>query len=150
MILDFADAPAKSLAIKELEHAGDVLTHDVVRRINTTFVTPFDREDVHALASRLDGVLDQDHGQGDHPAQAGRRFLRRDRRGVDAHRTAVAGIPVSTTRTITEAIVGVGATTRLSAVRWGIAGRILWAWILTVPAAALIGGVSSTLVGWLR
>jgi PiT family inorganic phosphate transporter len=52
--------------------------------------------------------------------------------------TAVAGIPVSTTHTITGAIVGVGATTRLSAVRWGIAGRIVWAWILTIPAAALV------------
>ncbi len=45
---------------------------------------------------------------------------------------------MSTTHTITGAIVGVGATTRLSAVRWGIAGRIVWAWILTIPAAALI------------
>ena len=64
--------------------------------------------------------------------------------------TAVAGIPVSTTHTITGAIVGVGATTRLSAVRWGIAGRIVWAWILTIPAAALIAWVSSTLLGRLR
>jgi PiT family inorganic phosphate transporter len=64
--------------------------------------------------------------------------------------TAVAGIPVSTTHTITGAIVGVGATTRLSAVRWGIAGRIVWAWILTIPAAALIAGVSASLLGWLR
>jgi PiT family inorganic phosphate transporter len=64
--------------------------------------------------------------------------------------TAVAGIPVSTTHTITGAIVGVGATTRLSAVRWGIAGRIVWAWILTIPAAALIAGVSSPLLGWLK
>jgi PiT family inorganic phosphate transporter len=47
------------------------------------------------------------------------------------------GIPVSTTHTITGAIVGVGATTRLSAVRWGVAGRIVWAWILTIPAAAI-------------
>jgi len=46
------------------------------------------------------------------------------------------GIPVSTTHTITGAIVGVGATTRLSAVRWGLAGRIVWAWLLTIPAAA--------------
>jgi predicted phosphate transport protein (TIGR00153 family) len=58
MVLDFSDATAKALAIKELEHAGDVLTHDLVRKINTTFVTPFDREDVYALASRLDDVLD--------------------------------------------------------------------------------------------
>jgi PiT family inorganic phosphate transporter len=52
--------------------------------------------------------------------------------------TAAFGIPVSTTHTITGAIVGVGATRRLSAVRWGIAGRIVWAWLLTIPAAAII------------
>ena len=52
------------------------------------------------------------------------------------------GIPVSTTHTITGAIVGVGATTRLSAVRWGVAGRIVWAWILTIPAAASISAIS--------
>jgi inorganic phosphate transporter, PiT family len=49
------------------------------------------------------------------------------------------GIPVSTTHTITGAIVGVGATRRLSAVRWGIAGRIVWAWVLTIPMSAIIG-----------
>jgi PiT family inorganic phosphate transporter len=49
------------------------------------------------------------------------------------------GIPVSTTHTITGAIVGVGATRRLSAVRWGVAGRIVWAWVLTIPISALIG-----------
>ena len=51
------------------------------------------------------------------------------------------GIPVSTTHTITGAIVGVGAVRRLSAVRWGVAGRIVWAWILTIPASALIAAV---------
>jgi len=51
------------------------------------------------------------------------------------------GIPVSTTHTITGAIVGVGATRRLSAVRWGVAGRIVWAWILTIPMAAFMGGL---------
>jgi PiT family inorganic phosphate transporter len=50
--------------------------------------------------------------------------------------TALAGIPVSTTHTITGAIVGVGTTNRISAVRWGIAARIVWAWILTIPASA--------------
>jgi PiT family inorganic phosphate transporter len=50
--------------------------------------------------------------------------------------TALAGIPVSTTHTITGAIVGVGSIQRLSAVRWGVAGRIVWAWILTIPASA--------------
>ena len=49
-----------------------------------------------------------------------------------------AGIPVSTTHTITGAIMGVGATKRLTAVRWGVAGKILWAWILTIPVSALI------------
>jgi PiT family inorganic phosphate transporter len=51
------------------------------------------------------------------------------------------GIPVSTTHTITGAIVGVGAIKRISAVRWGIARRIVWAWVLTIPASALIGGL---------
>jgi len=49
------------------------------------------------------------------------------------------GIPVSTTHAITGSIVGVGATRRMSAVRWGIAGRIVWAWVLTIPMAAVIG-----------
>jgi inorganic phosphate transporter, PiT family len=52
--------------------------------------------------------------------------------------TAVAGIPVSTTQTISGSIMGVGSLQRLSAVRWGVAGRILWAWILTIPASALV------------
>ena len=51
------------------------------------------------------------------------------------------GIPVSTTHTITGAIVGVGATRRLSAVRWGVAGNIVWAWVLTIPCSALIAAV---------
>ncbi|HYW31900.1 MAG TPA: inorganic phosphate transporter [Gemmatimonas sp.] len=56
------------------------------------------------------------------------------------------GIPVSTTHTITGAIVGVGATNRLSAVRWGLASRILWAWIITIPASALIAALSYKLL----
>jgi PiT family inorganic phosphate transporter len=55
---------------------------------------------------------------------------------------SLLGIPVSTTHTITGAIVGVGATNRLSAVRWGVAGRIVWAWIFTIPASALVAGLS--------
>jgi PiT family inorganic phosphate transporter len=54
----------------------------------------------------------------------------------------IGGIPVSTTHTITGAIVGVGATKRLTAVRWGIAGNIIWAWILTIPMSALIAAFS--------
>jgi PiT family inorganic phosphate transporter len=56
------------------------------------------------------------------------------------------GIPVSTTHTITGAIVGVGATNRLSAVRWGLAGRIVWAWVLTIPAAGLMAALAYTLL----
>jgi PiT family inorganic phosphate transporter len=52
------------------------------------------------------------------------------------------GVPVSTTHTITGAIVGVGAANRLSAVRWGIAGRIVWAWLMTIPMAASLAGVA--------
>jgi inorganic phosphate transporter, PiT family len=52
------------------------------------------------------------------------------------------GIPVSTTHTITGAIVGVGATHGTSAVRWGVAGRIVWAWVLTIPAAAVMAAIS--------
>jgi len=55
--------------------------------------------------------------------------------------TAAFGIPVSTTHTITGAIVGVGASRRLSAVRWGITRRIVWAWVLTIPGAALLGAI---------
>jgi PiT family inorganic phosphate transporter len=52
--------------------------------------------------------------------------------------TAHAGIPVSTTHTITGAIVGVGSTQRLSAVRWGVAGQVVWAWVLTIPGSFLV------------
>jgi PiT family inorganic phosphate transporter len=56
--------------------------------------------------------------------------------------TALGGIPVSTTQTIAGSIMGVGALQRLSAVRWGVAGRIVWAWLLTIPAAALIASAT--------
>jgi PiT family inorganic phosphate transporter len=56
--------------------------------------------------------------------------------------TALGGIPVSTTQTISGSIMGVGAIQRFSAVRWGVAGRILWAWILTIPASALVAAAT--------
>jgi inorganic phosphate transporter, PiT family len=59
--------------------------------------------------------------------------------------TAIYGIPVSTTHTITGAIIGVGSTQRISAVRWGVARRIVWAWVLTIPASA---GVAA-LIFWI-
>jgi inorganic phosphate transporter, PiT family len=56
------------------------------------------------------------------------------------------GIPVSTTHTITGAIAGAGSTRRLSGVRWGVARRIVWAWLITIPAAAIIAAISYWLV----
>jgi PiT family inorganic phosphate transporter len=64
--------------------------------------------------------------------------------------TIFLGVPVSTTHTITGAIVGVGSLKRLSAVRWGVAGRVVWAWIVTIPAAALIAAVSWWLLQFIR
>ena len=58
MVHNFADARAKAHSIKEVEHQGDQITHEIVKRLNTTFITPIDREDIHALATRLDDVLD--------------------------------------------------------------------------------------------
>ena len=64
---------------------------------------------------------------------------------------SVAGIPVSTTHTITGAIMGVGATKRLTAVRWGVAGTIVWAWILTIPiSASIAAGTYFTLSAIIR
>ena len=59
------------------------------------------------------------------------------------------GVPVSTTHTITGAIVGVGAVRRLSAVRWGVARRIVWAWVLTIPAAAAVAALTFHILGFL-
>jgi PiT family inorganic phosphate transporter len=81
---------------------------------------------VHTLGSRIT-KLQPAGGVAAESAAAATLFF------VSAH-----GIPVSTTHTITGAIVGVGSIHRLSAVRWGVAGRVLWAWILTIPGAALV------------
>jgi len=55
--------------------------------------------------------------------------------------SSAMGVPVSTTHTITGAIMGVGSLKRMSAVRWGVAGQIVWAWVLTIPCSALISGL---------
>jgi PiT family inorganic phosphate transporter len=54
----------------------------------------------------------------------------------------LSGVPVSTTHTITGAIVGVGSAQKMSAVRWGVAGNIVWAWILTIPASAFVAAIA--------
>lgn len=55
---DFTDRDKRAKEIYELEQEGDLLTHDIMRQLNKTFLTPIDREDIHALASRIDDVLD--------------------------------------------------------------------------------------------
>jgi len=59
------------------------------------------------------------------------------------------GIPVSTTHTVTGAIMGAGARKGVSAVKWGVTTKIFWAWILTIPVSALIGALTYLLIHWL-
>jgi len=56
---NFGDFKQRAQAIQDIEHEGDIITHDIMRQLNSTFLTPIDREDIHALASRIDDVLDQ-------------------------------------------------------------------------------------------
>ena len=70
--------------------------------------------------------------------------------GITLLLTAFGGIAVSTTHTIAGAIMGVGATKRLSAVRWGVASRMIWAWIITIPASALVAWLSFLLIDAVR
>jgi len=90
---------------------------------------------IHTMGARIT-KLQPVHGFAAETGAAGAVFL-----------ATVLGIPVSTTHAITGAIVGVGATRRLSAVRWGVAGRIVWAWLLTIPAAAFLGMSMQYLLG---
>ena len=93
--------------------------------------------------ARVRRLADREHdGHANHQAAAVRRLLRRDRGGDHDPARDQLGVPVSTTHTITGAIVGVGAAQRLSAVRWGVAGRIVWAWILTIPMSAAIAAIA--------
>jgi PiT family inorganic phosphate transporter len=82
---------------------------------------------IHTMGSRIT-KLQPVHGFAAETGAAGAVFL-----------ATSMGVPVSTTHAITGAIVGVGSTRRLSAVRWGVAGRIVWAWVLTIPAAGALG-----------
>jgi predicted phosphate transport protein (TIGR00153 family) len=58
LLRSFQEAPARARRVKDLEHAGDQITHELITRLNQTFITPFDREDVHELSSKVDDVLD--------------------------------------------------------------------------------------------
>lgn len=70
--------------------------------------------------------------------------------GITVIIATILGIPVSTTHTITGAIIGVGSTKRLSAVRWGVARNILWAWVLTIPLSAIFAAVVFYIMQWGR
>jgi len=85
---------------------------------------------IHTLGGRIT-KLEPVHGFAAETGAAGAIFT-----------ATLLGIPVSTTHAITGAIVGVGSTRRLSAVRWGVAGQIVWAWLLTIPASAFVGAVT--------
>jgi len=62
---DFKDIPARVQKLKDIEHRGDEMTHAIITKLNQTFITPFDREDIHKLASSLDDVLDYLNSAGD-------------------------------------------------------------------------------------
>ncbi len=62
VLKDFTDIDRKTQRVLDIEHEGDELTHEVIKRLNTSFITPFDREDIHHLASSLDDVLDHIEG----------------------------------------------------------------------------------------
>jgi PiT family inorganic phosphate transporter len=81
----------------------------------------------------------QDDGVEDHEAAAIGGFSAETGAALAIYTATHLGVGISTTHTITGAIVGVGSTRRLSAVRWGVAGQIVWAWLLTIPASAVIG-----------
>jgi len=65
LMKDFQDVPKKVTRLKEIEHRGDEMTHAVITKLNQTFITPFDREDIYKLASSLDDVLDYLNSAGD-------------------------------------------------------------------------------------
>ena len=89
---------------------------------------------IHTMGSRIT-KLEPVHGFAAETGAAGAIFI-----------ATLLGIPVSTTHAITGAIVGVGSTRRLSAVRWGVAGQIVWAWLRTIPASAAIGAGTGLLM----
>ena len=95
----------------------------------------------------LSGVEDrEDHGVQDHEASPCGRFCGRVGERRDHHSASLAGFPVSTTHIITSSIMGVGTTRGTSAVKWGMARSIIWAWFLTIPVSALIGYTSFSLI----
>ena len=156
------DSRERLADIRELEHEGDRLTHEVINLLNRTFVTPLDRDDMYRLATAIDDVCDHIDEAADNidlyevrdvPARAQEQadvvyriyqmepaggFASQATAGFVIFASTRAGYPLSTTHVISGAVIGSGATKRLSAVRWGVAGNIVFAWVLTIPAAAVM------------
>jgi inorganic phosphate transporter, PiT family len=92
----------------------------------------------------------QNHGPAHHQADPLWGFSAETAGAITLLGTAHFGIPVSTTHTITGAIVGVGASHRLTAVRWGVTRKIVWVWLLTIPGAATFGAIPFDVAKWLQ
>lgn len=94
---DFQDMEGRVLQLKEIEHRGDDMTHAIITKLNQTFITPFDREDIHRLATSLDDVLDYVHA-------AGERLVTYKIRQRSARATRLAELIVRQTEQISKAI----------------------------------------------
>lgn len=97
LISEFDDVPGKALRLRDLEHEGDEMTHEIIRRLNTVFVTPLDHEDIHGLTSTLDDVLD-------HIEAAGDLFVLHKIEAPLPEMKAQADVLVRATRTVREAL----------------------------------------------
>lgn len=145
------------LKLKSLEKRCDEISSRVTKRLNKTYITPFDREDIFALIKKLDNIAGTLVGGWKVIKTLGMRmtklnpfggFSAETSSGLTIISATLMGIPVSTTHTITGSITGVGAIRGFSAVRWGVAKNILWAWILTIPLSALFAMITYAIMSW--
>jgi len=97
LISEFDDVPGKALRLRDLEHEGDEITHEIIRRLNTVFVTPLDHEDIHRLTSTLDDVID-------HIEAAADLFVLHKIEAPLPEMKAQADVLVRATRTVREAL----------------------------------------------
>jgi len=128
----------------EVAHA---LADHSIEKLHKIFVTPFDRQDILRLIVIALGTLAggwrviETLGMKMTKLKPVHGFCAETAAASSILLSTVGGIPVSTAHTITGAIIGVGATTKLSAIRWGVAYRIVWAWILTIPGTAVVAAL---------
>ena len=147
--------------IRQIKHENDQIVYSIYDRLNTSFITPIDSNDILALSSGYDTIIDYIY------TTINRFFLYRivasdasmkrfaeivNQCAVEAVvflGSSLGGIPVSTTHVVAGSIMGVGATKRFSAVRWGIARRIVWAWIITIPMSATVAALAFVITKFL-